>query len=132
MMRTTLAVVLGSVLAIGLATRGQQGELPQRDPPKRLKGTVKKVEHDHPTKRHLNLAVMDRQPTAQEDISRAVQRAYRFEVPKSTLVLGHDGKPEERGLGSLKAGERVRSEYRKHQTLEIKRLPAKVNPADRQ
>jgi hypothetical protein len=130
-MRTTLTVVLGLLLAVVVAARGQQDKQQQIDPPRHLEGTVKKVDRDPSAKHYLNLTVLDRQPTTQEDISRDVEREYRFEVPASTKVLGLDGKPDAHGLDGLKAGDRVRVEYRKDRALEIKRLLGKGNPAER-
>src|ERR1051326_1825777 len=109
MWRTSATAVLGLLCWLGTAS-GQQDKLRLVDPPKQLEGTVKKVDREPDMRPSVTISFMDRQPTDQEDISREVQREHRFEVPATTKVMGLDGKPDRRGLATLKEGDKVRVE----------------------
>lgn len=130
MLRTCFMAVFGMAILFQAAARGQEAKVPQIDPPKQIEGAVKKVDRDDAKTTYLIITVKERQPTAQEDMFREVDREHRFQVPSSIKIFGLDGKPDKRGLKSLKEGDRVRVEYRKDQALEIKQVPPRGEPGE--
>jgi hypothetical protein len=111
-------VLIGGALMLGKDVQGEQ-----KDPPRQMEGTVKKVDDKGPEATYLIITVKEKEPTAEEDMFREVDRDYRFRVTPSTRVIGVDGKPDPQALKSLQTHPWVRLEYRKDLALEVKKLP---------
>ncbi len=125
MSHARIATALAVMFLAGTALGAQQDKSQQKDPPKHMEGLVKIADSKDPRVLFLTITVKEQQPTAQEDITREVDKDYRFRVNAATKILGLDGKADKRGLKSLELGARVEVKYEEELALEVKILPPK-------
>ncbi len=114
-----------SVVVLLVAAAISQADDPskQKDPPKKLEGTIKKLESDKDKEKYLIVTVKEKQPTEMEDVLVDVDKDHRFHVTGATRVVGVDGKPAKKGLEALEPNHQVRVEFTKDRVIEVKLLP---------